>query len=73
MMMTGGPGIKTPRGPAIVICPECGEEFGRDRISLEDGRTIILPLPRTCLVCDAFLVPKVRRVDEHQATLAGVI
>jgi hypothetical protein len=58
-------------GPALVICPECGEEIGRDRIHTPRG-TFLIPLPRTCPACDTVLVPRVRKTDEHQAKLAEV-
>lgn len=60
-------------GPALRICPECGEEIGRDRLHA-GSRLFILPLPRTCPVCDAPLGlpihPKV--APRGQAKLLGV-
>ncbi len=55
-------------GPALVICPECGEEIGRERLHTDLG-SFLLPLPRTCPACDAALVPQVRHMDPHQAKL----
>jgi len=58
-------------GPALVICPECGEEIGRERL-YGLGKLYLLPLPKTCPVCDAALVPQVRHVDSHQVKLPVV-
>lgn len=60
-------------GPALVICPECGEEIGRELIHI-GSRSLILPLPRTCPVCDAPLGLSIRPkiAPKGQATLAGV-
>jgi hypothetical protein len=62
------------KGVICTRCPvgkECGEEIGRDRVHTPRG-TFLIPLPRTCPVCDAALVPRVRKADVHQAKLAEV-
>lgn len=58
-------------GPALVICPGCGAEIGRERLHTGVG-SFFLPLPRTCPECDAALVPQVRHVDRNQTKIPGV-
>jgi RNA polymerase-binding transcription factor DksA len=58
-------------GPALVICPECGAEIGREM--LHTGlKVYVLPHPRTCPECDALLNPRVRPApDRCQAHLGA--
>lgn len=58
-------------GPALVICPACGAEIGRERLYTEVG-SFILPLPRTCPACDAPLTCQERKVDRYQTRIPGV-
>jgi predicted RNA-binding Zn-ribbon protein involved in translation (DUF1610 family) len=60
-------------GPALRICPECGAVIGRDRL-YAGGKLFILPLPRTCPYCDAFLTVRehARHADREQTELLGV-
>lgn len=65
-------------GPALVICPECGEEIGREFLFVgkpgQKHTCFVLPLPKTCPFCDASLgLPNHPKVaPKGQATLAGV-
>jgi len=67
--MIAGPAV----GPALVICPECGAEIGRELIHA-GPKVYVLPLPRTCPECDAWISPMIRprHCDQNQTRLPGV-
>jgi len=61
-------------GPALAICPDCGEEIGTIRAITLRGKIINYPLPKTCPVCDSILDLRLRtkrRADISQWSLIG--
>jgi hypothetical protein len=44
----------TAIGPALIICPECGEVVGRELLHV-GPKTYVLPHPKTCPACNAML------------------
>ena len=60
--------MKSMAGPAMRICPECGLEIGREILHTQRG-SFVLPLPRTCPLCDARLDGPVHQISKDQRTL----